>query len=200
MSNVQRRKRPEQPEPSAAVKDNEAKKQVKSSSIVGTIATAIVWMVILFFGASYLITESWTWGYRGKWTNINTYIPRKELVFTEEQLLRYDGSNPNLPIYLAVDGDVYDVTKGAGWYGYGGSYHHFAGRDAARAYVTGCFQDHLTHDLRGLSEAQLKGIDGWKKFYENHHTYYKIGRVEHAAIDPSTPIPPPCKKSTPQKP
>ncbi|KAI9262172.1 cytochrome b5-like heme/steroid binding domain-containing protein, partial [Phascolomyces articulosus] len=125
---------------------------------------------------------------------------RKELVFSEEQLRRYDGSNPNLPIYLAVDGDVFDVSDGAGWYGRGGSYNHFAGKDAARAYVTGCFKDHLTHDLRGLSDGQLKGVEGWKKFYQNHRTYYKIGRVLHAPIDPNTPIPPPCKQSTPQKP
>lgn len=31
-----------------------------------------------------------------------------------------------------------------------------AGKDAARAYGTGCFSTHLTHDLRGLSEDELK--------------------------------------------
>jgi hypothetical protein len=41
-------------------------------------------------------------------------------------------------------------------YSKGGSYHHFAGKDAARAYVTGCFEDHLTHDMRGLSYDQIK--------------------------------------------
>ncbi|KAI7877578.1 cytochrome b5, partial [Lichtheimia hyalospora FSU 10163] len=125
---------------------------------------------------------------------------REQLVFTEQELRKYDGSNPNLPIYLAIDGDVYDVTAGRGWYGHGASYGHFSGRDAARAYVTGCFKDHLTHDLRGLSEAQIKGVEHWKKFYANHHTYYKVGRVLHDPIDPHTPIPPPCKKSVPQKP
>ncbi|ORY94772.1 cytochrome b5-like heme/steroid binding domain-containing protein [Syncephalastrum racemosum] len=173
---------------------------LSSSSWTGTIVSGLVWSIVLFFGASYLITESWTWGYRGKWTNIHTYIPTKELVFSEEQLLKYDGSNPNLPIYLAIDGDVFDVTEGAGWYALGGSYHHFAGRDAARAYVTGCFQDDLTHDLRGLSEAQLKGVDHWKKFYANHHTYHKVGRVMHPPIDPHSPLPKPCDKGRPQKP
>ncbi|CAO3595326.1 unnamed protein product [Absidia cylindrospora] len=125
------------------------------------------------------------------WTNLHTYIPQKQLVFTEKELLQYDGSNPNLPIYLAVDGDVFDVTKGRGWYGYGASYGHFSGKDAARAFVTGCFEDHLTHDLRGLSAAQLKGVEHWKSFYTNHHTYHKIGTVIHPPLDENTPIPPP---------
>lgn len=36
------------------------------------------------------------------------------------------------------------------------SYEHSAGRDAARAYATGCFQTHLTHDIRDLSEVELQ--------------------------------------------
>lgn len=46
---------------------------------------------------------------------------------------------------------MFDVTKGARNYGPGGAYHFFAGRDASRAFVTGCFRTHLTHDVRGLS-------------------------------------------------
>jgi hypothetical protein len=34
--------------------------------------------------------------------------------------------------------------------------HDRAGVDAARAFGTGCFKDHRTHDLRGLSESELK--------------------------------------------
>ncbi|SAL99239.1 hypothetical protein [Absidia glauca] len=168
--------------------------------VVKTGIIALGWVVAFFFLGSYLLTESWTWGYRGKWTNLHTYLPAKQLVFTEKELLQYDGSNPNLPIYLAVDGDVFDVTKGRGWYGFGGSYGHFSGKDAARAYVTGCFEDHLTHDLRGLSAAQLKGVAHWKSFYANHHTYYKIGTVIHPPLDDSTPIPPPCRQAVGQKP
>lgn len=31
-----------------------------------------------------------------------------------------------------------------------------AGKDAARAFVTGCFETHLTHDLRGLTPTELE--------------------------------------------
>lgn len=37
-------------------------------------------------------------------------------------------------------------------YGPGGHYNFFTGRDATRAFVTGCFQEDLTHDLSGVEE------------------------------------------------
>lgn len=51
--------------------------------------------------------------------------------FTQEELKKYDGTDPNLPIYLALDGNVYDVTKGKEFYEVGGSYHSLAGKDSS---------------------------------------------------------------------
>ncbi|KAH0828228.1 hypothetical protein AYO21_03787 [Fonsecaea monophora] len=71
------------------------------------------------------------------------------IVLTPEQLAVYDGSDPAKPIYLAINGTVFDVTAGKHTYGPGGSYEVFAGRDATRAFVTGCFLEDRTGDLRG---------------------------------------------------
>ena len=57
---------------------------------------------------------------------------------------------------LSILGKVYDVTAGRWVYGPRGTYHFFAGRDASRAYVTGCFETHLTHDVRGLTFEELQ--------------------------------------------
>ncbi|EXJ68448.1 uncharacterized protein A1O5_08240 [Cladophialophora psammophila CBS 110553] len=71
------------------------------------------------------------------------------LALTPEQLALYNGSDPAKPIYLAINGTIFDVSAGKHTYGPGGSYEVFAGRDATRAFVTGCFLEDRTGDLRG---------------------------------------------------
>jgi hypothetical protein len=34
-------------------------------------------------------------------------------MFTHTELAKYDGADPNLPVYLAIGGMVFDVTPGA---------------------------------------------------------------------------------------
>lgn len=50
--------------------------------------------------------------------------------FTVEELKQYDGTDENKPIYLAYNGDVYDVTPGKDYYNSQGVYHYLAGRDS----------------------------------------------------------------------
>jgi len=68
---------------------------------------------------------------------------------TDAELLSYDGTDPAKPIYVALNGTIYDVTAGRHVYGPGGSYHVFAGKDSARAFITGCFAEDAVPDLRG---------------------------------------------------
>lgn len=41
----------------------------------------------------------------------------------------------------------------------------------------GCFKTHLTHDLRGLSDAELKGLDQWTSMYADSEKYFYVGKV-----------------------
>ena len=77
---------------------------------------------------------------------------RGPLLLTDAEISLYNGTSPTLPIYLALNGTIYDVSASPHIYGPGGSYHFFAGRDATRAFVTGCFDQDLTPDLRGVEE------------------------------------------------
>lgn len=52
--------------------------------------------------------------------------------FTTEELKKYNGTDINIPIYLAYNGDVYDVTKGREFYKVGGPYHDLAGKDSTK--------------------------------------------------------------------
>jgi len=63
-------------------------------------------------------------------------------VFTEEELLRYDGREGR-PAYVAVEGKVYDVTGSFLWRNGVHQYHHRAGRD-------------LTEALRGAPHTSVK--------------------------------------------
>lgn len=96
--------------------------------------------------------------------NIRQQGPR---YMTLEELSAYDGTDPSKPIYLAINGTIYDVTQGARIYGPDGSYHFFAGCDASRAYVTGCFGEDRTADMRGVEEMYLP-LDDYE--VDRHYT------------------------------
>ncbi|KAI6105399.1 cytochrome b5-like heme/steroid binding domain-containing protein [Pisolithus sp. B1] len=183
----------------------------------------IVYLLLIIVLAGKFFTGSFLWEYDGKWVRLKTYLPvsdelwfriRIELdsdvlvtrrwenvqenngrLFSESYLATFDGRDENKPVYLAIDGDVYDVSSNRRTYGPGGPYRHMAGVDAARSFATGCFATHRTHDLRGLSEEQLQSVRHWKRFFADHKTYFKVGRVLHPPIDPESPIPEPCDPS-----
>ncbi|KAF9224348.1 cytochrome b5 [Gyrodon lividus] len=153
----------------------------------------IVYLLLIIALAGKFFTGSFSWEYDGKWARLKTYWPESSgRLFSESYLLTFDGTDLDKPLYLAIDGDVYDVSSNRGTYGPGGSYHTMAGVDAARSFGTGCFATHRTHDLRGLTDKELKSVEHWKKFFAEHKTYSKVGRVVHPPIDPQSPIPEHC--------
>ncbi|KAF8476144.1 cytochrome b5-like heme/steroid binding domain-containing protein [Kalaharituber pfeilii] len=113
-------------------------------------------VVLLSTALSYFVTdgESLTWGLRphwARWDVVKSYF-KQPLLLTDAQLAKYDGTDPALPIYVALNGSVFDVSANRETYGPGGSYHVFAGVDAARGFVTGCFKEDRTWDLRGVED------------------------------------------------
>ncbi|KIL00453.1 hypothetical protein PAXRUDRAFT_129775 [Paxillus rubicundulus Ve08.2h10] len=153
----------------------------------------IVYLLLVVALAGRFFTGSFVWEYDGKWTRLKTYWPESSgRLFSESYLATFDGTDLDHPLYIAIDGDVYDVSSNRGTYGPGGSYHTMAGVDAARSFGTGCFKTHRTHDLRGLSDAELKSVAHWKKFFEEHKAYSRVGKVVHPPIDPQSPIPEHC--------
>lgn len=99
-------------------------------------------------------------------------------VFTKEELSVYDGKNPDLPIYVAIKGIVFDVSESKKAYGPGGSYNKFTGKDASRAVAKWSMaEEDLNDNLEDLSEAELNRLDTvFKKLYLEK--YPKVGIVE----------------------
>ncbi|KAK9469992.1 cytochrome b5-like heme/steroid binding domain-containing protein [Dipodascopsis tothii] len=111
-------------------------------------------------------------------------------LFSEAELARYSGA-ADRPVFLAINGSVYDVSAGRATYGTGGSYAFFAGRDGARAFVTGCFRSDVTHDLRGLDPDEAAAqIAGWQRFFAASPKYFYVGTVAHPPL--TGPEPAPC--------
>ncbi|XP_062220561.1 probable steroid-binding protein 3 [Phragmites australis] len=86
---------------------------------------------------------------------------------TAAQLRAYDGSDPSKPIYVSVRGKVYDVTSGRGFYGPGGAYAVFAGREASRA-LGKMSKDEadVSGDLSGLSDKELGVLADWETKFQ----------------------------------
>ena len=89
---------------------------------------------------------------------------------TVAELRAYDGSEDGKPIYVAVKGIVYDVTSGKSFYGLGGAYSLFAGRDASRALgKMSKNEEDVSGNLDGLTEKELGVLDDWEKKFQDKY-------------------------------
>jgi len=93
--------------------------------------------------------------------NIATSALRNK-IFTKEELMEYDGRIATKGPYLAIMGEVFDVSKKAETYGPNGGYSFFSGKDGSRAFVTGEFDEAgLIDDIEGLSHQDYLGLQEW---------------------------------------
>jgi len=102
--------------------------------------------------------------------------------FTPRTLLPFNGVG-DTPVYLAIRGRVFDVTAGTNFYGPGGPYANFAGRDASRGLACGSFDgDMLTEDLdgpldtlEGLGTDELAALIDWEERFQEK--YLVVGKL-----------------------
>ena len=100
----------------------------------------------------------------------------EERDYSLEELATFDGSDPDKPLLIAVRGHVYDVTRGKDFYGPGGPYGMFAGKDCTRALAKVSFDaDLFTGDLEGLDRDELDKLEEWIEMFEGK--YRNVGRL-----------------------
>ncbi|XP_011499923.1 PREDICTED: membrane-associated progesterone receptor component 1-like [Ceratosolen solmsi marchali] len=97
--------------------------------------------------------------------------------FTLEELKEYNGTGPDGRILVAVNGNVYDVTKGANFYGPDGPYAALGGRDASRCLAT--FSIDLGKDeyddLSDLNTEDMNSIIEWEEQFKESYDY--VGKL-----------------------
>ena len=88
----------------------------------------------------------------------------------------HDGSDTGRPLLLAIRGVVYDVGRGGRFYGPGGPYASFAGKDCTRALAKLDFDPALfCGDLEGLEKDEIDRLEDWIGTFEGK--YRRVGRL-----------------------
>ena len=96
-------------------------------------------------------------------------------LITANELAAHSYKGPLKPVWLAIMGRVYDVSKGKS-YGEEGGYNFFTGIDGTRAFVTGEFNEEgLVETIDGLTPLEVGEIDRWTKFYDTDYTF--VGKL-----------------------
>ncbi|XP_006457619.1 hypothetical protein AGABI2DRAFT_139898 [Agaricus bisporus var. bisporus H97] len=102
--------------------------------------------------------------------------PPKDDPFTTEQLKEFDGSDSSKPIYVAIKGDIFDVSHKADSYGKGHSYNIFAGKDGSRGLGKSSLKsEDAIADYSTLDDKERKVLDDWHSFFSKR--YNIVGRI-----------------------
>ncbi|KAH8393086.1 hypothetical protein KR215_008498 [Drosophila sulfurigaster] len=105
-------------------------------------------------------------------------LPKLRRDFTIKELRPYDGNQPDGRVLVAVNGNVYDVTKGKRFYGPGGPYATFAGRDASRNLATFSVvanEKDEYDDLSDLGAMEMDSVRDWDMQFKEKYDY--VGKL-----------------------
>eukprot|EP00099_Drosophila_melanogaster_P002965 NP_001162765.1 membrane steroid binding protein, isoform B [Drosophila melanogaster] len=113
-------------------------------------------------------------------------LPKIRRDFTVKELRQYDGTQPDGRVLVAVNGSVYDVSKGRRFYGPGGPYATFAGRDASRNLATfsvvSIDKDEYD-DLSDLSAVEMDSVREWEMQFKEK--YELVGKLLRKGEEPT---------------
>jgi len=108
-----------------------------------------------------------------------TKPPVKKQDMTLQQLRVYDGESEACDgsICVAVNGKIFDVTRGKRFYGPGGPYSGFAGRDASRGLATFSVEPVSDEydDLSDLKPSEMEQVKEWELQFSEK--YELVGRL-----------------------
>eukprot|EP00934_Nitzschia_sp_Nitz4_P007407 Nitzschia sp. Nitz4//scaffold58_size112336//36048//38913//NITZ4_004026-RA/size112336-processed-gene-0.63-mRNA-1//1//CDS//3329554968//7397//frame0 len=105
--------------------------------------------------------------------------------FTKQQLLHFDGKkesdgDDDKPVYLSVNGIVFDVSSARNFYGPGGPYEAFAGHECGAALAKMSFDTVLLDDMgacKKLNFGEKTELEGWIEKFTYYRNYPIKGRL-----------------------
>lgn len=102
--------------------------------------------------------------------------PPVQTKFVPKTLTKYNGSS-DPKVFIGIRGIVYDVTNGKSFYGPGGPYENFAGRDASRGLALNSFDpsvltpvDQPLDKLEDLTAEEKESLDNWESHFDAKYT------------------------------
>ncbi|EMG48664.1 DAP1 Damage response protein 1 [Candida maltosa Xu316] len=156
------------------------------------LTTILILLVIIFF-AKNIFSEF----INNENNPLDSSIDKESTVvegkFTPKTLTKYNGKD-SPKIFIAVKNRVFDVTQGAAFYGPGGPYENFAGRDASRGLAKNSFDEAMLTDinkpidkLEDLTKLEIESLDGWEEHFENRYkvvgTLHENGTIKEEQED-----------------
>eukprot|EP01124_Arcella_intermedia_P018011 TRINITY_DN24987_c0_g1_i1.p1 TRINITY_DN24987_c0_g1~~TRINITY_DN24987_c0_g1_i1.p1 ORF type:complete len:242 (-),score=33.60 TRINITY_DN24987_c0_g1_i1:28-681(-) len=122
---------------------------------------------------------------------LSTVLPNRKnscglsvfISLTEEELLHYNGLNSK-PIYIALKGNIYDVSKNSDYYGPEQPYHSFAGKNITTTLAKKSIEFlYESCEWEHLSMEEKRNVEYWESIFKQRYTL--VGFVETPQVMPS---------------
>ncbi|XP_045492794.1 membrane-associated progesterone receptor component 2 [Colias croceus] len=128
--------------------------------------------------------------FRSKFGKLSAEAPMPELPkirkdMTVAELRQYDGTQPDGRVLVAVNGWIFDATRGRRFYGPGGPYAAFGGKDASRGLATFSVtsSDKEYDDLSDLNSMEMESVKEWEAQFREK--YDLVGRLLKPGEEPA---------------
>lgn len=121
-------------------------------------------------------------GFKRQRSTVGPLDYHKLAEMSAEKLAIYDGNGPHELILLSITGLIFNVSSAPNFYGKGGGYNFFSGKDATVSFVTGCFSDEcFANQSTGwdaMDADSARQVNEWVGTYiEKYHLYARLKDV-----------------------
>lgn len=180
--------------------DNYSQTETTSRTLAGLIASAVTiikstplntFLSVICIFLIYLIYREATNKQRSSTTrgSQQSLKPFPKGDMTLDELKKYNGESASEGrVLLAINREIYDVTRASQFYGPGGPYAPFAGHDATRAlalFKVDAVKE-TWDDYSDLSVSQMATVFEWIEQFKEKYDY--VGRLVRTESEKATPV------------